>query len=150
MRLLPLLLTLLALSFTNAHAKDTVEGFWLTENKRAVVKIEPCEQSVCGSVYWIIEGGLTLDQFNPDIRLRKRAICGMTILSDFEKEGENDWEDGRIYKADDGDTYNADIELLEDGTLKVRGYLGLSFLGKTQIWTRADQKDYKQCVTPKT
>jgi uncharacterized protein (DUF2147 family) len=28
------------------------------------------------------------------------------------------------------------MQLQADGTLRVRGYVGVSLLGKTQIWTR--------------
>lgn len=134
------------MTFTSAaQAADTVEGYWLTENKRAVVKITPCADSVCGNIYWIIEGGMQFDENNPDESKRSTPMCGLQILGDFEKTGENKWEDGMIYKADDGDMYDANIELQEDGTLRLRGYVGLSLFGKTQIWTRVDQSDYKAC-----
>lgn len=147
--LLALLLLLLA-PFQSAHADNhDVAGYWLTENERAVIKIEPCADSICGNIYWIIEGGMQFDDFNKDEMLKGRPMCGLEILSDFDKAGENDWESGTIYKADDGDIYKANVELQEDGTLKVRGYLGMPFLGKTQIWTRVSASDYKQCTPAK-
>lgn len=131
-----------------AMAADTVEGYWLTQNERAVVNIEKCDDSVCGKVYWIIKDGLQKDIHNEDESLRDRPICGLQILGGFEEDDTNEWEDGYIYKADDGDMYDANIELLEDGTLKLRGYIGISLLGKTQIWTRVKKDDYKACEAP--
>ena len=146
MKFLPLLaLVLTTFSFQAIADQHDVTGYWLTENERAVIKIEPCENSVCGSVYWIIDGGLQFDEHNPDESLRTRPICGLEILNDFDKAGEAEWESGNIYKADEGDTYKANIKLQEDGTLKLRGYLGFSFIGKTQVWTRVKASDYKQC-----
>ncbi|MEM7679485.1 MAG: DUF2147 domain-containing protein [Pseudomonadota bacterium] len=130
-----------------AQAMDDVTGYWLTENKRAVLEIKPCnDNSVCGEIYWIIDGGLQQDIHNEDESLKKRPLCGLEILGGFEQDDPGEWEDGFIYKADDGDLYDADIEVREDGTLKVRGYLGISLLGKTQIWTRVNPKDYKRCA----
>lgn len=140
---------ILLLTTLPAHAADGVEGFWLTENERAVVHIEECEQSVCGYVYWIIEGGLQFDENNPLEELRKDPICGMKILKDFEKVGAGDWDSGTIYKADDGDVYKANLELQEDGTLRLRGYVGVPMFGKTQIWSRVNRADYKACRAPK-
>ncbi len=145
-----ILLTALALMMIAApsYAADSVEGYWLTENKRAVVQVEECDASLCGHVYWIIEGGLQFDENNPNESMRTQAMCGLQILSGFEKEGVGEWEDGKIYKADDGDIYDADIEILEDGTLKLRGYVGVPMFGKTQIWTRVNKSDYAACKAP--
>ncbi|MFK7839937.1 MAG: DUF2147 domain-containing protein [Bdellovibrionales bacterium] len=125
--------------------KEPTEGYWLTENERSVIKIYQCQDGLCGNVYWIIDGGMQTDSKNPDVSKRDQAICGLRILWGFDSDGHGKWSGGNIYKADDGDLYSANLELLEDGTLKVRGYLGVSWLGKTQIWTRANSKDYKKC-----
>ena len=146
-----LLLATIAIVFTAspAFAADPVEGYWLTENERAVIHITPCERagaaSMCGKIHWIIEGGLQVDKHNPDEALRTRPMCGLQILGGFDQEDVGDWEDGTIYKADDGDIYDADIEIKENGTLKVRGYLGVSLFGKTQIWNRVDPAQYPKC-----
>jgi uncharacterized protein (DUF2147 family) len=48
----------------------------------------------------------------------------------------NVFEDGHIYNAENGKTYNANISLQADGTLRLRGYVGSPMFGETQIWTR--------------
>ena len=147
MRILLMLLAFTLVPF-HASAADNIEGFWLTQNERAVVEIEECGDSICGYVYWIIDGGLVYDQNNPDEARRTDPICCMQILKDFDKAGPGDWESGKIYKADDGDTYNANVELQDDGKLKLRGYVGAPLFGKTQLWTRVNKADYKACKKP--
>jgi len=144
-RVLEITLALSCLAPAVAKASDPTVGHWLTENERAVVEISECEQSVCGNVYWIIEGGMEFDENNPLEDMKKRKICGLEILSDFDKEDVGEWESGEIYKADDGDTYKANLTIREDGTLRVRGYIGAPMFGKTQIWSRVSASDYKQC-----
>lgn len=145
--MLGLFLGAMTLHISEANAAQSVEGYWLTENERAVVEIKACrEDSMCGQVYWIIEGGLQQDIHNEDESLRTRPICGLEIMGGFEEDDPGEWEDGFIYKADDGDLYDADIELQEDGTLKLRGYLGISLFGKTQVWNRVNPRDYPRCT----
>ena len=123
----------------------TVEALWLTENERAVIQIEKCDDSLCGYVYWIIDGGMEFDTKNPNPNNRNDPLCGLQILKDFERKAEDKWEDGTIYKADDGDTYNADIKLSSTKKLEVRGYIGLPVFGKTQTWTRVYKSEYEPC-----
>lgn len=132
-----------------AQAADPAEGLWLTQNKRSVIEIKPCEKGLCGHVYWIIEGGMQFDEKNPDPAQHVKPMCGLPILWGFTQQGPGAWEDGKIYKADDGDIYDADMEIKRDGTLKVHGYVGIPLLGKTQIWTRAEAKDYPECKPAK-
>ena len=46
----------------------------------------------------------------------------------------NEWINGRV--TYDGSEYNAKISFIEPGKLKVRGYLGISLLGKSVYWTK--------------
>jgi len=149
MKKLLVALSLLFPMSLNAETPDPVTGLWLTQNERSVIEVKPCDQgqgaSICGNIYWIIEGGMQADTNNPDESKRSTPMCGLPILWGFEKERAGVWESGNIYKADDGDLYSADLDLQDDGTLKVRGYLGVSWLGKTQIWSRVNSSDYQQC-----
>lgn len=145
MKKLLIALSLLIPIAANAETPDPATGLWLTQNERSVIEVKPCDQGLCGDIYWIIEGGMQTDSNNPDESKRQTPMCGLPILWGFEKEQAGVWEDGNIYKADDGDLYSADLEIQEDGTLKVRGYLGVSWLGKTQVWNRVSASNYKQC-----
>tara|TARA_R110001592_G_scaffold27763_24_gene102918 strand:+ start:126 stop:581 length:456 start_codon:yes stop_codon:yes gene_type:complete len=131
-------------SFANSGA----QGYWLTENKRAVIHVQPCDDSVCGNIYWIIEGGMLFDDKNPDPRVQGLPMCGLELLHGFEKHGQ-DWKNGKIYKADEGETYEANITVKNENTLMVRGYIGMPLFGKTQTWKRVSSDDYAQCTEPK-
>ncbi|MBL4803372.1 MAG: DUF2147 domain-containing protein [Alphaproteobacteria bacterium] len=144
------ILALLAAVFiaTPAFAADPVEGLWLTQNERSVINVYECDQGLCGDIYWIIDGGMQYDTKNPDASKHKDPMCGLRILYGFEKDEVGEWEDGKIYKADEGDVYNANVEINDNGTLKVRGYVGISMFGKSQKWTKVSADDYAQCNAP--
>lgn len=145
MKYLFVLILLLIPVSAMAETPDPAMGLWLTQNERSVIQITPCEAGICGSVYWIIDGGMQTDANNPDEAKRSAPLCGLPILWGFEKQRAGTWSNGNIYKADDGDLYSANLETQEDGTLKVRGYLGVSWLGKTQIWSRVNAADFQKC-----
>lgn len=130
-----------------AHASGA-EGYWLTENKRAVIHLKSCDNSLCGNIYWIIEGGMQYDSKNPDPRAKDKPMCGLQLLKGFKKKGDN-WKNGKIYKADEGKIYDANITVKNPTTLTLRGYIGMPLFGKSQTWTRVSADDYKQCTTPK-
>ncbi len=129
-----------------ATEKNAATGLWLTENHRSVIKIETCGDKLCGHVFWIIKGGMQADSKNPDEAQRSRPMCGLQILWNFEQDDATHWSSGRIYKADDGDTYHATIEALSPDRLKVRGYVGIPLFGASQTWTRVSAADYPPCA----
>ena len=70
--------------------------------------------------------------------LKDQPILGMTILRDLEKDGD-EWTGGTILDPKNGKSYDCKIALEDGGKkLKVRGYLGISLLGRTQYWVPAD------------
>lgn len=122
-------------------------GLWLTQNERSVIEIKPCGAALCGDIYWIIEGGMQTDNKNPEESLRGQPMCGLQIvqgLKQSETDG-NHYGGGHIYKADEGDIYNASLKMKTDDALTVRGYIGVSLFGKSQNWTRVSAKDYPKC-----
>ncbi|MCF7794257.1 MAG: DUF2147 domain-containing protein [Candidatus Cloacimonetes bacterium] len=70
--------------------------------------------------------------------LFNKPIIGMTILNNLEKDG-NEWKGGTILDPNNGKTYKCKIEVVENGKkLKVRGFIGVSLLGRTQYWHRVE------------
>ena len=67
---------------------------------------------------------------------KNAAILGMNILTGLTKDG-NEWSGGKILDPKNGKEYKCYIQLLDDNTLKLRGYIGLSMFGRTAIWKRA-------------
>lgn len=148
-RVVPCVAALLFMAVPSAAQADAFGGLWLTENGKAVVELAPCpERSICGSIYWLREDAKQYDYMNPDPAKRTRPICGMKFLGGFRADGLAGWDGGSIYKIDDGDTYHAEMEINDDGTLHLRGHIGLSFIGKSQTWTRVNPAEYKKCEGP--
>lgn len=70
---------------------------------------------------------------------KDQPIIGMQILKGLKKDkgSETKWSGGEILDPKNGKTYSCKIEVIEDGKkLKLRGFIGFSLLGRTQIWER--------------
>lgn len=66
---------------------------------------------------------------------KDKPIKGLSFLWGLKQEGKNNWEGGQILDPKTGKIYRAKL-LLKGDKLYVRGYLGVSFLGRTQVWER--------------
>lgn len=65
-----------------------------------------------------------------------KPIEGMEILWGLTRE-DGAWTGGHILDPENGTIYDAHLSLGDDGeTLDVRGYVGVSLLGRTQTWRR--------------
>jgi uncharacterized protein (DUF2147 family) len=100
---------------------------------------------LCGTIVWLKDplgddGKPAVDSKNPDPGLRSQRLVGLKLLSGFEQTSDDPdaWRGGTIYDPDDGRTYSCNLTLQDKNTLKVRGYVGFSLLGKTQIWNRIE------------
>jgi uncharacterized protein (DUF2147 family) len=122
---------------------DPAHGYWLTENRKAIIRIAPCGQDTCGQMVWMKNavdrsGEPKRDTRNSDAAKRGRPICGLPLAGGLTKAGEGAWRDGWVYNPKDGGTYSAEIRVLSRSELEVRGYVGVPVLGKSQIWTRVE------------
>lgn len=133
---------LLAAGTAGAQGTASPIGLWLTEGGKSHVQISQCGALLCGRIVWLREpnrpdGTPKVDLKNPDQTKRAQRIIGLTMLWNFAKSSDpNEWEGGRIYNPEDGETYKATMTLRRDGKLQVRGYVGISLLGKSQYWER--------------
>lgn len=133
------LILVLFISATAAMAQkstaDIITGEWLTAPKDAKILIYKEGNKYSGKINW----GKTIgrkDDKNPDASLRSRELLGTVILKNFVFNGKDKWEDGTIYDPNNGKTYSCVIKMRDDKTLEVRGYIGFSMFGRTEIWTR--------------
>lgn len=139
-------LTLVLLFVTSGFAfaqKDKVEGKWLNQEKDAKVEIYKAKNGkFYGKIIWLKEpdrnGKPKTDDKNPKENLRSQPIIGLLILKGFNKDGDNTYEDGTVYDPKNGKTYSCKITYENANTLSIRGYVGISMLGRTTTWTRSE------------
>lgn len=125
-------------------------GLWLTQKEGIIVKLYDCDGAICGQTVWLKkmnnkDGTPRLDTKNPDPALHNRHWCGINVISNVKPTAPGTWEGGEVYDPKTGETFDFNIEETAEG-LKVRGYLGVPLLGKTERWTRTDGKDVEFCV----
>lgn len=120
---------------------DSVEGRWLTEEKTGVVEIYRCDSdTLCGRLLWLRirpkdDNHDALDLRNPAPELRARPLCGLVMMGGFRHASLNEWNDGWLYDPENGHTYSGEMTLRPDGTLRLRGYIGISLFGRSETWT---------------
>lgn len=147
MRILLFIFSAFLISFSvSAQEESDLYGTWLTPDKNAKIKFYKANNGkVYGKIVWLEEpknedGTTKKDVENPDKSLRDREIMGLKLFKAFEYKGKLKWEDGTVYDAESGKTYSCEMELKDMNTLKVRGYVGISMLGRTETFTRAEKK----------
>lgn len=119
-----------------------VAGTWLTPKKDCEVRLFVKGDILYGQFVWFADsldtkGCPVKDVHNPEEALRSRPLLGKIFITGFEyNEKKNSWSKGRIYNPENGNTYKANLILKNMDTLEIRGYIGISFLGRTSIWTR--------------
>jgi len=65
-----------------------------------------------------------------------KPVVGLVILRNLKQDG-NEWNGGTIMDPNNGKTYKCKIKAENNGqVLRVRGYVGISMLGRTQIWKK--------------
>lgn len=123
-----------------AQSADAVVGKWLNSSGEAHIQISKTGNKYSGKLVWLKnpndeQGNGKTDVNNPDASLRKRALLGLPMLSGF-NFNDGDWEDGSIYDPKTGKTYSCTMTLKGKDKLSVRGYIGISLIGRTDVWTR--------------
>ena len=126
-----------------APSAPSVEGRWLTQGKHGIVEIYRCGggDTLCGRLAWVrLEPGDPnrdgVDLHNPVPERRNRSLCGLVFMTGFRPAGPDVWEDGTLYDTETGKSYRGALTLQADGTLRVRGYIGISLFGGSNVWTR--------------
>jgi uncharacterized protein (DUF2147 family) len=61
------------------------------------------------------------------------------IILAFSPQGGNYYKDGKIMHTRNGREYQGYLQLNADGTLKMRKYVEVSYVGTTEIWNRIGQ-----------
>ena len=128
--------------FAVADEADAILGQWYPdrEEKDSIVEIYKENDVYNGRIVWLKnpkndDGTEKVDKNNPDEARRSDPLVGMTNLKGFTYKGNNKWAGGAAYDPDNGKTYKCKMALKGED-LKVRGYIGVSLLGRTMVWLR--------------
>lgn len=120
---------------------SSVQGTWVNiDDETGVEKSEITLYVENGKLYGKIER-LLLPEDQGKVcekckgKEKNQPIEGLIIVKGLVKDGEV-WTDGKILDPANGKSYDCTIKLDDTNTLNVRGYLGFSFIGRSQVWKR--------------
>jgi uncharacterized protein (DUF2147 family) len=144
------LVVAISLMFSVAHSAspDAILGKWWNQEKESQIEIYKADGKYFGKIVYLKEpvypandpegmaGKTKVDRKNPDINKRNVPLMGLVMLSNFTNTGDNLWGNGTIYDPRDGKTYKCKMTLESPDILNVRGFIGISLLGRTNTWTR--------------
>lgn len=129
-----LFLVILLIISSGLIAQKEYLGKWLSPSKKGVVETFVQGNKLFGKLIWVQTE--RKDIYNKDKNLRNREVKGLLLFSNFSWE-DNQWVDGKIYDPEGGSTYSCKMWLSDDKqTLNVRGYIGVSILGRTEKFTK--------------
>lgn len=128
-------------------APGDVLGLWKTEGGDSQLELFHCGDKICGKIVWLkvpsyIDsqdgpvGTIKVDRKNPDPALRTRKILGLQVMKGLTAKGNNRWVKGICYDPETGRSYKCNMQLKSSGRLALRGYIGISLIGRTFGLTR--------------
>lgn len=125
------------------NGADIIVGNWLNEEKDGKIEIYKKGDKFFGKLIWLKDpenedGTPRLDKNNPDDDLQSRPLQNLEILSNFVYDNDGEWEDGKIYDPNNGKTYSCYMKFESENVLKIKGYIGVKWIGRTTFWNRAD------------
>lgn len=133
---------ILNVSAQQSNEADRLVGVWEPSHGKAKIKIDKIGEKYYGKIVWLKipkdpeTGDPKVDKNNPDENLRKTPLLGYRILKDFSYTEKDEWSEGTIYDPENGNTYNCIIKMSDENTLDIRGFIGISTFGRTDVWKR--------------
>lgn len=119
-------LFLILILFSSVVKAQSIEGIWWTGKQAAKVKIYKTQAGHYeGELIW------TKDQSE-----KIKATHGSIVIRNLVKESETKYK-GNAFDPESKKTYGCNITVRDANNIDLRGYLGISLLGKTEQWTRA-------------
>jgi uncharacterized protein (DUF2147 family) len=130
-------------------------GIWINHTGKGAVEIRPCGTSgrdadrLCGFIVWLKEptnkhGEPLTDGYNSDPSKRRRPICGLPVLGSLRPMSDGSWDQGWVYDPEQGQAFDAAIQLKTPDRLVLTGYKGVKFFSKSFVWKRAPN-DLPRC-----
>ena len=123
-----------------AQKKDDILGKWIDPSGEGQIEIYRKGDKYFGKLVWLKEpnnekGKPKTDEKNPTESLSSKPILGLEILKNF-KFDEDVWNDGTIYDPKSGKTYSCKLTMKNVNLLSIRGYIGVSLIGRTAVFKR--------------
>jgi uncharacterized protein (DUF2147 family) len=142
-----LIIAILTLTFSVALALPSPAGNWTTiddqsQKPKSTVNLYISNGKLYGKITKLYkenipEKGDTCTKCKG--ALKDQPLIGLPIVQGLTQEKDGSWSGGTITDPKTGKTYKCTMTLSADGkTLKVRGYVGVSLLGRTQTWQKAN------------
>jgi uncharacterized protein (DUF2147 family) len=135
-------------AFGAAAQATSPAGLWRTiddssKKDKSLVRIVEANGVYTGKVEKIVDPDSPKDAVCKDCsdERKDKPILGMTIIRNMKQSGDDKtvFEGGDILDPNNGKVYKSKMKLIDGGSkLEVRGFIGISLLGRTQTWVRAE------------
>ncbi|MCF7790857.1 MAG: DUF2147 domain-containing protein [Victivallales bacterium] len=136
------IITAVTLTAQKTVTSDSIIGKWLDHSEKhgdSIIKVFKKNNRFFGKIIKM-KNDKQLDEKNPDKSKRNLPLLKKVILKNFKYEDKK-WKGGTIYDPKNGKTYSCQMWLENNDTLKLRGYIGVSLLGRTETWKRVKEKN---------
>lgn len=137
---------LLCCASLTAFASDSPVGVWRTiddknHKEKSLVRIAEVNGELRGTIEKLFrepgeEPNPNCDKCEGD--KHNKPVIGMMILTGMKRQGD-EYAGGQILDPANGKTYKCKMWTSDGGKkLNVRGFIGVSLLGRTQVWVREE------------
>lgn len=131
---------LFLLSSSTNLAAQSIVGIWKTIDdtdhvEKSHIEIYQQDGLYFGKVIKLLEGATVEVCTKCKGEKKDKHLVGMILLENLKKSNDQ-WKGGHILDPASGKTYKCYVQLETDDKLKLRGYLGIPALGRTQYWYR--------------
>lgn len=136
-----LFVSILVTSNLFSQKESDIEGTWIPSSGKANVRIYKSGDHFYGAIIFLkepidsVSHKPKVDKNNPDKSKRNTPLMGYLLLKNFIYD-DGIWKDGTIYDPENGKTYSCKISMKDKNTLDVRGFIGISLIGRTDVWKR--------------
>ncbi|HEX7437072.1 MAG TPA: DUF2147 domain-containing protein [Caldimonas sp.] len=135
-------------AFAAAAQVTSPAGVWRTiddntKKDKSLVRIVEANGVYTGKVEKFLDPESPKDAVCKDCSddRKDKPILGLTIIRNMKQSADDKavFEGGDILDPNNGKVYKSKMKLVDNGTkLEVRGFVGISLLGRTQTWVRAE------------
>jgi uncharacterized protein (DUF2147 family) len=106
-----------------------------TGTKLSIVEIYESNDKYYGMITKLYEDSSDLVCEKCEGKNKNKPIIGLVVLNDLEDD-DDEYNNGTILDPNNGEIYKCYIELINENKLKLRGYIGITAIGRTQYWQR--------------